>query len=71
MSIRYSTNSRGDKLETYGMGLVINLSYWECDCDENWVHPTDCYGCGVCEAHINDCASARDVDVQQQLGEMK
>lgn len=60
-----STNKQGDKIEIHSDGVVLNHSYWECDCDHSWIRAMSKSKCDDCGAYESDCANAREQEVQQ------
>lgn len=60
-----STNKQGDTIEIHGDGIVLNHSYWECECGTYWIKPITLTSCPKCNAHKSDCANAREQEVQE------
>ena len=66
--ITLSKNERGDDLEQCSDGVTLNLSYWECECDEHYIHHRSKVKCNRCHAEYSDQPNAREEDVKAMLG---
>lgn len=60
-------NKQGDSLEVCSDGVVLNLSYWECECESNWIHHVSYRSCSKCKALAEDCSNAIEQEVQTYL----
>jgi hypothetical protein len=58
-----ATNAFGDALEIYPDGIVLNLSYWDCECATQYIHPLSEESCPHCEALQEDMTSSREREV--------
>jgi hypothetical protein len=63
--ISHSVNEQGDEIGIYPDGVILNFSYWDCACDDNYIKPVSQEQCSVCNCHIDECPSAREEEVQQ------
>lgn len=64
--IYLSKNPQGDVLEIHGL-IVLNQSYWECECNDDYVRPKTKETCNECDAHHEDCADAYEETVQRVI----
>lgn len=52
----------GERLEHAG-DIVLNLDYWDCDCEHNYIHPIAQKKCNVCGFLQEDSPSSRQNEV--------
>jgi len=52
-----------ENLETTG-GITLNLDYWDCECDDNYIHFKARTNCSKCGAIQEDQPSSRSNEVK-------
>ncbi len=43
--------------------IVLHLGYWDCDCENNYIHPIEQNECVVCEALEDEQPNSRTDEV--------
>lgn len=61
-----SLNAQGERLEYVG-DIVLNLDYWDCECQNNFIHPISQKRCNACGSEQEECPSSRENEVQLLL----
>lgn len=68
MAILTGTNQQGDivsVIEEEGKdALVLNYSYWNCDCAQHYVRPVKLHHCNECGADRDDSDISEELEVQ-------
>lgn len=64
--LKIKKNKQGDVIEVHN-DLVLNLSYWDCECADNYIKTVTVSECTYCGASIDDCANSRDDEVQSMI----
>ena len=59
-------NAQGDVIENFGL-ITLNHSFWECECNDNYVRPKSQLACSGCDANHEDCADAYEETVQREI----
>ena len=59
-------NRDGEVIETVG-DLVLNLSYWDCECRDNFIHNIKEEKCPICEATQEESPNSRDGEVGELI----
>lgn len=59
-------NKQGDILETTG-DTTFNLSYWDCDCEKEFIHPLTLKLCSKCGVYQKDSPSSIEIEVQKLI----
>ena len=49
-----------------GNGLTTP-DYWDCECEENYIHPKAYTGCILCRMTHDECPDSRIIEVQAML----
>jgi len=55
-------NEFGEKLEMTS-GLTLNLEYWDCECDTNFIHSVRKKACEICKSIIYLQPNSRESEV--------
>ena len=63
--LEYSTNKQGDTIEIHSDGVILNFSFWDCGCEDNYIKPVAQKHCDACGSTIDDGASSREDEVQE------
>lgn len=56
-------NSLGERLQYIG-DILLNLDYWDCECDKKFIHSIGLEKCDICGYEQNECPSSRESEVQ-------
>lgn len=56
-------NEYGEELEVYP-DLVLNLEYWDCDCEADYIHAVNVPQCWRCRATFEQRPNAREPEVR-------
>lgn len=62
-AFRPQYNEFGEELEIYS-DLVLNLEYWDCTCEIEYIHPVSLPQCWRCEATFEERPNAREPEVR-------
>ena len=65
----YARNTFGERLETVGT-IVLNLDFWDCGCDNGYIHPVDRRECTFCGWTQENGPSSREEEVERFLGRL-
>ena len=57
-----SSNKFGETLEFFG-GLSLNLNYWDCECDKDYIHTVNIKNCLKCNTNCEDQPNSRENEV--------
>lgn len=57
-----SKNQFGEPIE-FISGLVLNLDYWDCECDDNYIHPVNEKTCQICRSSSETQPNSRESEV--------
>ena len=57
-------NEKGERIEDHENGIILNLEYWDCECEENYIQPISKKKCNVCGAKQTDMPSSRASEVK-------
>ncbi len=64
---QFPLNSHGERLECVGE-ITLNLEYWDCECERNFIHPIFESKCPVCDSEQEESPASRENEVDQVLG---
>lgn len=56
-------NEYGEELEVFA-DLTLNLAYWDCECETDYIHPVSLPQCWRCGTTFDDRPNAREAEVQ-------
>ncbi len=59
-------NSQGDTIQELG-DITTNESFWDCDCDENYIHSKSMASCPMCGINESEAPDSREDEVQKQI----
>jgi len=59
-------NRYGEGIETVG-DIVLNLSYWDCECRDNFIHTCNENKCATCGATQEESPNSREEEVKTLL----
>jgi len=59
-------NAHGERLQYVG-DIVLNLDYWDCECENDFVHSISQQTCNVCGSEQEESPSSRENEVQLLL----
>ena len=68
--MEYENNAQGDTIEVHADGIILNLNYWDCQCDNDYIKPVAQHQCDNCGCHIDDCPSSREDEVKEYYKEL-
>jgi hypothetical protein len=57
-------NDRKERIEYHG-DIILNLEYWDCDCDDNYIHPITKQFCKKCSSEQEDHPNSREDEVRK------
>jgi hypothetical protein len=63
--ISYYDNEFGEPLEEIG-DIICNLDFWDCECQESYIHHFTVAKCLRCNAEYKDMPAAREIEVENQ-----
>jgi len=66
--MKQSKNKFGETIEDHENGIMLNLSYWDCECKENYIKPIEQKRCIYCNAAQDDMPNSRANEVENQRG---
>lgn len=55
-------------LEYHG-DIILNIKFWDCECEKNFIHSITENQCKVCGALEEDCPNSRANEVEEYLKE--
>jgi hypothetical protein len=55
-------NEQGETLE-FVSDLVLNLDYWDCECENNYIHKNSVTSCNICKTNSTNQPNSRDSEV--------
>ena len=58
-----SLNEHGERIQDIG-DIVLNLDYWDCECDNNYIHSIFQQSCDVCGCDQEERPSSRENEVR-------
>ena len=61
-----SKNAAGDRIEHAG-DITLNLDYWDCACEHDFIHPIAKSACSICGATQEESPSSRENEVQKYV----
>lgn len=61
-----SLNGLNERLQHVG-DITLNLDYWDCECEKNFIHPINQQYCDICGSDQEDSPSSRENEVQLYL----
>jgi len=56
-------NAYGERLEYVG-DIMLNLDYWDCECENNFIHPISQPMCNICGSEQEESPSSRENEVK-------
>ena len=59
-------NQHGDRVEVTG-DITLNLDYWDCECERDYIHPLTQTVCSACGFSQEDGPSSHENEVQAQV----
>ena len=65
--INYNLNDYGERIEEMD-DFNLNLEYWDCECDQNYIHSIRLEKCQTCHTTQENGPSSRDNEVDVELG---
>lgn len=63
-------NKYGERIQLLG-AMELNLDYWDCECENCWIHPIAQARCETCGADQEDWPSSRENEVEYHLDEQR
>ena len=57
-------NIYNELCETVG-NRVLNCDYWDCDCDDNYIHHNEELYCHNCGLHRDECSNSFEQEVEE------
>jgi hypothetical protein len=60
----YIYNDKNEKIEIVG-NITLNLEYWDCDCNENYIHSIKEDHCEKCKSKEEDHPNSRENEVKE------
>jgi hypothetical protein len=66
-------NDRGERIEKCvdDQGIWLNLEYWDCECDNNFIHPISQEVCNMCATNRENQPNSREDEVKHFLAKGK
>lgn len=61
-----SLNEHNERLQHVG-DIILNLDYWDCECENNFIHPISQQRCDICGSEQEESPSSRENKVQLLL----
>lgn len=58
-------NLHNERIQKCG-DIILNLDYWDCECDDNYIHPIAIQVCNRCSAHQDENPSSREAEVHKR-----
>lgn len=58
-----SLNDYNERLEYVG-DIILNLDYWDCECESNFIYPISQSRCDICDSEQEESPSSRENEVQ-------
>lgn len=58
-----SLNAYNERLQHVG-DIILNLDYWDCECESNFIHPISQSRCDICVSEQEESPSSRENEVQ-------
>jgi rubrerythrin len=68
MAVRQELKFREDILRDE-LKLVTTPDFWDCECEEDFIHPSSDEACPVCGAHRDEQPDSRVNEVSAMLGD--
>ncbi|MDA8338919.1 MAG: hypothetical protein M0Z70_06425 [Nitrospiraceae bacterium] len=65
-----SLNDHGERLQGIG-DIILNLDYWDCECENNFIHPISQQRCDSCGSVQEECPSSRENEVWTSSSSLK
>jgi hypothetical protein len=56
-------NQFGERLESTS-GIILNLEYWDCECEENFIHLINEKVCSVCNTRQENQPNSRESEIE-------
>lgn len=56
-------NTLGDRLTIFADGVVLNLEFWDCECDDHYIRPLSEDTCPHCGSKQEEMPSSREREV--------
>jgi hypothetical protein len=60
-------NSNNKRLQSIG-DIIVNLDFWDCECENDFIHPVNQLICHICGSNQEDSPSSRDNEVKCLIG---
>lgn len=60
---RDSLNENNERIQYVG-DIILNLDYWDCEYQKNFIHPLSQQNCDICGSNQEECPSSRENEVQ-------
>lgn len=61
-----SLNERNARIQYIG-DIVLNLDYWDCECEEKFIHSINQQRCDICGSDQEESPSSRENEVRLLL----
>jgi len=61
-----SLNNDGERLQHIG-DIILNLDYWDCECEKNFIHSINQEECDICGANQAESPSSIEREVELLL----
>lgn len=58
-------NDYNERLEYVG-DIILNLDYWNCECESNYIHPISQSRCDICNSEQEESPLSRESEVQRR-----
>lgn len=56
-------NDHNERLQHVG-NIILNLDYWDCECENDFIHPISQQRCDICGSEQEESSSSRENEVQ-------
>ncbi len=62
--MKWGKNRHGEVIEVVGE-IVLNLSYWDCECHDDFIHTVEELKCVVCGTTQEDSPNSREREIRR------
>lgn len=66
MNDEYDRNEFNERIEQIG-DITLNLDYWDCDCDADYIHPIAMRICDKCEITQEESPSSIEKEIRLHI----
>jgi hypothetical protein len=70
MNSTISLNDHNERIEYVG-DIILNLDYWDCECEHNYIHHIIQQKCDICGSDQEECPSSIENEVQTHFRSLK